>query len=172
MWKSFVIAMMVCGGAFSFGAHAWASGVHRIGVGVHYWTAVKDIDMKDVDQSGLSLIGSYQNQMVGFSTLELDLEVFGEGYAGADATVLSPQGYLLFGKGVYGGAGGGINYSDGSYSDPFFALRAGVDLEILPAVHLDINANYRFETWNFDRVKEDVKTGNVTLGAIVRLGLW
>jgi len=172
MWKSFVIAMIVCGVTFFVATAAWASGANRIGIGVHYWTAVKDIDIKDVDQSGLSWIGSYQNQMAGFSTLELDLEVFQEGYAGANAAVLSPQAYLLFGKALYGGGGVGINYSDGSYSDPFFALRAGLDLEVLPAVHVDINANYRFETWNFERVKENVKTGNVTLGAVVRLGLW
>jgi hypothetical protein len=45
-----------------------------------------------------------------------------------------------------------------------------VDLEVLPSVHLDINANYRFETWDFDRIEKDVNTGNITLGAIVRLG--
>jgi len=170
MRQNFVIVVLVCGVAFLLGGASGASGAHSIGAGVHYWTAVKDIDINDVEQRGLSFVGSYQSQMTGFSTLELDLEIFDEGYAGADATVLSPQGYLLFGKGLYGGAGGGINYSDGSYSDPFFALRAGVDTEILPAIHLDINANYRFETWDLDGVEEDVKTGNVTVGAILRLG--
>lgn len=170
MSRNLVIAMVVCGLAFLLWGHSPASAANSIGVGVHYWTAVKDIDVENVDKSGFSVIGSFQNRMAGFSTLELDLEIFGEGYAGAEKKVLSPQGYLLFGKSLYGGAGLGINYSDGTYSDPFFALRAGVDLEVLPAIHLDLNANYRFENWNFENVRRDVKTGNVTLGAIVRLG--
>lgn len=170
MRRIVAIGILIFGLALLFGIASFASAGQRIGAGFHYWTAVKDINIKDVDQSGLSLVASYQNQMASFSTLELDLEIFGEGYAGADAQVLSPQGYVLFGKGLYGGAGGGINCSEGSWSDPFFALRAGVDLEVLPSIHLDLNANYRFETWNFDRIEKDVNTGNITLGAIVRLG--
>ena len=170
MIRNLVISILICGLTLLFGIVAPTFAAQRIGAGVHYWTAVKDVDINNVEESGLSLIASYQNQMTGFSALELDLEMFGEGYAGADAVVFSPQAYFLLGKGLYGGAGAGINYSEGSYSDPFFALRAGVDLEVLPSIHLDINANYRFETWDFDRVEEAVKTGNVTLGAIVRFG--
>jgi hypothetical protein len=42
--KSFVIAMIVCGVTFFVATGAWASGANRVGIGVHYWTAVKDID--------------------------------------------------------------------------------------------------------------------------------
>ena len=170
MTRNLVIVIVAGSLALLLWAHSPASAANSIGVGVHYWTAVKDIDIENVDRNGFSVIGSFQNRVAGFSTLELDLEIFGEGYAGAKETVFSPQGYLLFGRSLYGGAGVGINYSDGSYSDPFFALRAGVDLEVLPAIHLDLNANYRFENWDFERIKGDVKTGNITLGAIVRLG--
>jgi len=170
MRTNFVIAVLILAVLFAASCTAPASAGQRIGAGFHYWTAVKNIDIRDVDQNGLSLIFSYQNQMMSIMTLELDLEMLGKGYAGADAEVLSPQAYLLVGKGEYGGAGIGVNKSGGSWSDPFFGLRAGVDLELLPAIHLDINGNYRYETWNFERIKGDVKTGNFTLGAIVRLG--
>lgn len=170
MRANFVIAIVILTATLCAFSASLALGGQRIGAGFHYWTAVKNIDIKNVDQNGLSLIASYQNQMTRLSALELDLEMFGEGYAGANAEVLSPQAYLLLGKGVYGGAGVGTNYSDGSWSDPFFALRAGIDLEVFPSIHLDINGNYRFETWNFDRIQKDVKTGNVTLGAILRFG--
>ena len=50
-----------------------------------------------------------------------------------------------------------------------FLLRAGVDLEILPSIFLDLNANYRFETWDFERAAEEIDTDVVTAGAIVRL---
>ncbi len=49
------------------------------------------------------------------------------------------------------------------------ALRAGLDLEVLPAVYLDLNANYRFEQWGFDNITNHISTDTVTLGAIVRL---
>ncbi|MGB5983966.1 MAG: hypothetical protein WBG37_01580 [Desulfobacterales bacterium] len=97
------------------------------------------------------------------------MEIFDKGYAGADESVWSPQAYFLIGKGLYGGVGVGINYSDGDFAnDPFYALRAGIDLEILPSIFLDINANYRFEKWDFDRIEEDIATDTLTLGAILR----
>ena len=50
-----------------------------------------------------------------------------------------------------------------------FALRAGLDIEVLPNLRLDINANYRFLDW--DNVKEldkKINTDTITFGAAVR----
>ena len=148
---------------------AWAENAHRVGGGLRYWVALDDIDVEDVDEDGLSFILSYQYVMAEYFKLEADLEFLDEGYAGADEAVWSPQAYFLIGKGLYGGVGVGINYSDGDWADdPFFAFRAGVDLEVLPSIFLDINANYRFEKWNFDRIEEDIDTDTITVGAILR----
>ena len=151
------------------GTTAWAESAHRIGAGLHYWTALDDIDLDNVDEDGFGLIISYQYVMAEFFKLEADLEILDKGYAGADKSVWSPQAYFLIGKALYGGVGVGINYSDGDFADnPFFAFRAGVDLEVLPSIFLDLNANYRFEKWDFDRIEEDIDTDTLTLGAILR----
>ena len=150
--------------------NVYAEGNHRLGTGLHYWYALEDIDKDNVDDKGYALQFSYQYVTTSLLKIEADLDVLQEGYAGSDSTVFSPQAFLLLGKTVYAGAGVGINYSDGSFAEsPFFALRAGFELEILPALYVDINANYRFETWDFDAIKEDIDTDTVTLGAQVRM---
>ena len=78
---------------------------------------------------------------------------------------------------VYGGVGVGITHSDGftiadseyddEWSDPWFAARAGVDLLLLPKVHLDINANYRADAFN---ALDEAESDAITLGASIRIG--
>ena len=146
---------------------SWAESSHRFGVGAHYWVAVDDIDAEDIDEDGIAYIASYQYLLTGYLKVEIDAEYMDEGYAGPDEYILSPQAFILIGKGLYAGAGIGINYSDGEFADdPFYALRAGVDLEILPAIYLDINANYRFEDWDVEAIEEDIDTDTITVGAI------
>lgn len=169
MRKTVFVIAISCGLILSLFSITWADGTHRFGGGVRYWTALDDIDVDDVDEDGLSLLLSYQYRMASFFTIEGDLEFLGEGYAGASETVFSPQAYFLVGLGLYGGVGIGINYSDGDLADkPFYALRIGFDIELLPSIFLDIHANYRFEQWDFDRIKGDIDTDTITLGAIVR----
>ncbi len=175
MKKTFIIIVVTCGMILTIGNITWANENnqayknHRIGGGVHYWLSIDDIEEDDVDENGLAFILSYQYQMAGFFKLEGNLEFLDEGYAGSDELVLSPQLYFLIGRGLYGGVGIGINYSAGEFADdPFFALRAGVDFEILPSIFLDIHANYRFEKWDFEKIEEDIDTDTITLGAIVR----
>ena len=170
MKKACMIIATVCGIVLVIGNTSWADGIHRLGGGVRYWTVIEDIDTDDVDENGLAYILSYQYQMAGFFKLESNVEFLGEGYAGSDDYVISPQVYFLVGRGLYGGLGIGINLSGGDFDDnAYFALRAGIDLEILPSIFLDINGNYRFEDWNSDGVKEDISTDTVALGIIMRL---
>ncbi|WP_419659430.1 uncharacterized protein Dvar_83230 [Desulfosarcina variabilis str. Montpellier] len=149
---------------------ASAESANRIGVGLHYWTALEDIEIDDVDENGYSWIFSYQRILSNLFKFEIDAGLTKEGYAGSDTTVWTPQAYFLIGNTIYAGVGAGINYIDDEFADdPFYALRAGIDLEIFPNLFLDINANYRFEKWNTEKIKEDVDTDTVTLGAILRL---
>jgi hypothetical protein len=101
-------------------------------------------------------------------SLELDLEYFPDGFAGSTEDAFSPQAYLLIGRGLYGGAGVGVTYSDGETSDLFYAAKIGFDIAIIPHVSLDINANYRFNDWS---LIDEVDTDTVTLGALVRFRL-
>ena len=143
--------------------------VHRFGGGIHYWKSLEDIIIEGVDEEGLALLLSYQYQMVKFFTVEAMLEFLSDGYAGSDDAVLAPQIYLLVGRGIYAGAGIGLHFSDGKAADsPFFGLRAGLDVEIVPTIFLDLNVNYRSETWGFGKIHEDIQLNTMTFGAILR----
>ena len=162
---------MLCWGLLvvvAMAARADDNGNNRLGVGAHYWTTVDNLEDQDVDRHGFSWLGSYQYwpSLLG---VELDVEWFPEGYAGAVKDVYQPQAYLLFGKAVYAAAGIGGYYSDSTWGDkPFYALRAGLNLELLPSLYLDINGNYRFEDWS-NLNASDIKTDTITLGAAVRI---
>ena len=59
---------------------------------------------------------------------------------------------------------------DSEKNNPFYAFRAGPDIPLLPILHLDINANYRFENWgDLSTDGKSVDTDTITLGAAVRL---
>jgi len=141
----------------------------RLGVGVNYWTTVNDINVDDFDEDGLSFFLSLQMEFAELAKIELAVEQYEEGFGGSPDEVYAPQAFLIFGGGIYAGAGVGMYYVDGDIlDDPFFALRAGFDMELLPGIYLDINANYRFEDWN--QVNEDdISENTVTLGAAVRV---
>jgi hypothetical protein len=63
--------------------------------------------------------------------------------------------------------------SDGDFADdPFYALRAGLNLELLPSVFVDISANYRFnDSAQFEGDDTDIDTDTVFLGAALRFAL-
>ncbi len=172
MKKYFVIFLSICGIILynnCTAVAAWPENRHRLGGGVHYWASIEDIIIAEADDDGLAFMLSYQYQLVKFFTVEADIEVMGKGYAGAPKSVVAPQVYALIGRGLYGGIGVGINYLDGEWADnPFFAFRAGVDLEIFPSFYLDLNANYRSDKWNFGNLDKDVQLKTITLGAILR----
>ncbi len=141
---------------------------HRIGAGATYWVAVNDIDIDDLDESGLGYFISYQYRpsLIGF---DLALEFLPD-HLGDDA--IAPQASLILGSALYAAAGIGVLYTDGKFLDePFYALRAGLDLEVIPSLYLDISANYRFSRRSDLRDDErKIDTDTVFLGAALRLG--
>lgn len=144
---------------------------HRLGGGANYWMTIDDIKDgdKEFDNSGLGFIASYQYwpSLIG---LELDLEFLPDRFG---ETAMAPQGWLLVGRSIYAGAGIGITYSDSSFADqPFFGLRAGFNLELLPGIYGDIYGQYRFsDKAQLDNSDTDIDTDTVFLGAAVRLAL-
>jgi hypothetical protein len=144
---------------------------HRLGGGVHYWRAVGDVARAgfDIDRSGLAPVVSYQLLPRGILYFGLEVEYFPEGFGGATSSAFAPAAYVLVGRGLYAGAGIGVTVSSdfsGNVSDPFFPLRVGWNLELLPRIILDINLNYRADAF---ASLEGVSTNAITAGAIVRI---
>jgi hypothetical protein len=168
--KTLRIALALLAAA-TFATAAEAESEHRFGFGVHYWQTVDEIadDLPDVDidEDGLTGVVSYQ-YVAGLMRFELAAEYFEAGFQGAEDWAVAPQAYVLVGRGFYAGVGVGVTYADfreGSWSDPYFIGKAGIDLLLLPKIHLDINADYRFAEWEeFD----EYDTDTITLGATVR----
>ena len=147
------------------------AGEHRIGGGANYWVAIDDIEVGDnkLDDDGLAFFGSYQ-YWPGLLALEVDVEFLPDRFG---ESAVSPQAYLLVGKGIYAGVGIGTTYTDGDFVDePFFALKAGFNLELLPGIYADIYGNYRFnDSADFDDEDTDIDTDTVFLGMAVRIAL-
>lgn len=141
---------------------------HRIGVGVHYWDVVDDMDFDDVEDSGYSWIVSYQYKPTFFG-FEVGVEVADDRPGAMDDRTFSPQVFVIAGETLYGGVGIGFHYADGDASDHFYAMKVGLMFDLIPNIYLDVNANYRFEKWDMDDVEEDVDTDTITLGAGLRV---
>lgn len=141
----------------------------RIGIGGNYWVTMDDIDLETekVDESGLSFLASYQ-YWFGLLGVEVDVEFLPDRFG--DSAV-APQAYILAGSGLYAGLGAGYIYSDGEFSkEPFYALKGGINLELLPGIYADIYANYRFnDKKELDHEESDIDTDTVFLGAAVRI---
>ncbi|MHB1349952.1 MAG: hypothetical protein ACYCYR_08775 [Desulfobulbaceae bacterium] len=163
-----ILTALLIAGLGLFCSDLWA-GEHRIGGGANYWVTVDDLDDDDLDESGLSYFLSYQ-QWWNFLGLEADLELLPDRFG---ETAFAPQAYLLFGGTLYGGAGIGLMNIDGDFADePFFALRAGLNLELLPGTFLDLSANYRFnDSEELEDERTDIDADTVFLGAALRFAL-
>lgn len=148
------------------------SAEHRIGGSATYWTSIDDIELDGgdtIDDDGLSFAVSYQYwpSIIG---LEVDLEFLPDRFG---ENAVAPQVYALVGRSIYGGLGFGYTYSDGSFNnEPFFALRAGLNLELLPGIYGDIYGNYRFnDKEDLDGEDTDIDTDTVFLGVALRIAL-
>ena len=161
----------VCAVLVGVGISARAEdGPNRIGAGVNYWTSLHNIDVHNVDSHGFGYVLSYQYKP-GLVGIGIDAEMLPDRF-GQDS--YAPQAYLLLGGVIYAGAGIGIVYADDQFAnDPFFSFRAGLDLEVLPSIHLDIYGQYRFESTQ--DLKNDsgknIDTDTIFLGAAVRFAL-
>ena len=173
MRKTLFVAVAVFSLTWLASAPAALAGAHRLGVGANYWKTLNDLEVADatnIDESGLSWLASYQYAPAGIFKLEVDLEYYPE-LAGDPNAYWSPEIFALVGGTVYAGAGVGVYYTDGTFSDtPFFMLRGGLDFSILPFLSLDINANYRFDDWSTFSTS-DLDTDTIRLGAALRFAL-
>jgi hypothetical protein len=172
MWNMILGTALLVAGIGTTALTAEAGTAHRVGGGANYWVTLDDIDdeaVRDSTENGWSYFASYQYwpTLIGF---ELVAEMYPDWINEENA--YSPEAYLLLGGVIYAGAGVGIMYIDGDWADdPFFALKVGLNLELLPSLYVDIAANYRFETeTEFEGEDTDIDTDTVFLGAAVRMG--
>ena len=161
--------VLVVGLVVAMALPAAAETDHRIGLGVHYWQKLGSIDVSNIKEDGVSWILTYQLRPASLMAFEVDLEILPEDFQGIDEPVYAPQVYAVVGSTIYGAVGVGMFYADGDFADdPFWTLRAGVDFALIPKIYLDINALYRFESWDtFDG--HDIDKDTLELGAAVRL---
>ena len=140
-----------------------------LGLGARYFQTVDSLD-KPFEESGLAPLISLKMELASLLHVQVDGVLYPDGYAGATKDVFSPQAFVLLGSGLYAGLGVGTLYADGEFSDsPFFIARAGLDIALFPALHLDVNANYEFSEWDgINELDENVDTDTVTLGAALR----
>ncbi len=146
-------------------AHAGAS----LGAGVHYLHNLGEIQASGYEENSFSVLGSllFGGPMISF---EAQLEYMFD-LMGTDEGAFLPQAYVLVGGLIYGGLGIGVVHFDGEWADdPFYNLRAGVNLP-LGGLGLDAYATYQF--WNNDQL-EDL-TGDdldsITFAAVLRFGM-
>lgn len=165
MKKSIIISLLILG-VFTCQSQA---GEHRLGGGVNYWVALEDIDFEEVDDNGFSYLLSYQ-YLPGMFTFQFDFELLPDRFG---ETAYSPQAFMLLGRSIYGGVGIGAEYRDGDFGDgPFFALRGGLNLELLPGIFWDIYTTYRFnDSAELDNAETDIDTDTLFLGTVVRIAL-
>lgn len=173
--RKLVVLLVVGAVVLGSSLNAFAGKKHRVGGGIHYWETVDDLDDFEgqLKKSGMAYMFSYQFAALPFGLLKLegDLEVFPDGYGGFDKTAWAPQFYVVIGGGIYAALGMGMVYEN-QWLGPFYALRAGLDIGIIPTVlYLDISANYQVAEWE---AVSDVKTvkdniGSLTFGAVARV---
>lgn len=141
----------------------------RLGGGIHYLRTLGDIkDAEGFDENAIGIMASatYDFTLI---RVEGDVEYIPD-FGGSDEAMWQPQAYVLLGNLIYGGVGTGIGYIDGDWqSDPFYALRAGVDF-VLAGLDLDVFASYRFQKDDNlkDFASDDLDT--LTFGALIRFG--
>lgn len=142
----------------------------QVGGGLHYLRTLGDIEANGFDQNSYSILGSYQYTGGSLLKFEGDVEYVFD-FIGSSNAAWVPQAYVLAGGLIYGGVGIGITNFDGEWaSEPFYALRAGVDIP-LAKFHLDMFASYQF--WNDDDLKaltgDDLNS--ITFAAVLRVEL-
>ena len=118
-----------------------------LGGGIHYLRTLGDITDDgaiDLNQDSFSLLASGMSDM-GMLKIDGQVEYIFD-YLGTGNEMWLPSAWLLAGRMIYGGAGIGIGYTDGDWqSNPFYALRAGVNVP-LGGLVLDGYASYNFQS--------------------------
>jgi len=167
--KRFVIMVSAIAALMCAPGQASAIVGHSFGAGLHYLRSLGNLDEKGgLDENNFGVIGSYQFGMP-ILTVEGNVE-YVPNFLGTDHGLVEPSAYLITSGLIYFGAGIGIGYIDGNWqSDPFYALRAGVNLS-LGGLGIDVYTTYRFQQDDDieDLTGEDLDS--LTFAGVLRFG--
>ncbi len=156
------------------------AGEHSLGLGVHYFYTLDDMDNDWGDsfhENGLGLNGSYKYKPIDHFGFQFELQAFPDGYYDAEIAV-SPRILAILGRSFYIGAGIAWNYlaweattealhQDKNWSDAYYILRAGFEIPIIvPDLRLDIKTDYELNEWN---EVEDFDSDALTFGVGLRM---
>ena len=155
------------------GANVANAGGNSIGGGLHYLHNLADIKNSsgiDWNNDSFGIIGSFQHSTAGLLKLEADVEYIFD-FAGSNKSMWIPSGWALAGHMIYGGAGIGIGHINGDWqSDPFYALRAGVNIP-LTKMNLDAFGTYQFQKDDDLKKLTGEDLDSVTFAAVLRFNL-
>ncbi len=149
-------------------------GGFEIGIGGNYWYSLDDAVDKEFDEDGIGWMISSRWMWRDYIGMGFELERSPENYVSLEDYVYAPSAHLIVGGGLYLGFGIGCHYYDGDfYKDPFYNVRAGIKTTFISPFIIDININYRTDSFEdakdtFDR---SLDADTLTLGAAIRINL-
>jgi hypothetical protein len=147
----------------------------QFGAGLHYLRTLDDNNFENPSQDDFSIFGTITIPVL-LVQVEGNLEWVPD-YFGENLIQPAVYGKLPLGP-IYGSVGIGIGYLTGeddegsSYgwaTNPFYALRAGIDLG-LGGLAIDAFAAYRFQSASFGDALTDVNLDALTLAAQIKFG--
>jgi hypothetical protein len=139
------------------------TGVYRLG-------GVTPIDAHLLPEWGSAFLISYQIVPAGLIRFEADLELL-DGDRERDAEPdFAPQVFVVSGSTLYAGLGTGLEVREGVPAEkPFYSLKAGVDLEVLPLVYLDFNAKTRLSDRSLDELIQEGEVEGLSVAGMLRI---
>ena len=145
----------------------------QLGAGLHYLRTIDELEeVEEVSQDDFALFGTLTFPLT-MLRIEGNVEWVPD-YLGSDESLIQPAAYGLLPLGpIYGGVGIGVGYltgdSGGWATNPFYALRAGLEFG-LGGLALDAFAAYRFQSASFIDGASHANLDAFTLAAQIKFG--
>lgn len=172
MKKTISTALLALGLAVCLPAATEASGF-EVGVGANYWYSLKDAVDNSFDEDGLGWMISTRWMFTDYLGLGFELERSPDNFVLLDKPMYAPSAHLIVGSGLYLGLGVGCYYYDGDfYENEWYNLRLGIKMKIIDPVVIDLNVNYRADSFDeVEDVVDNLDSQSLTLGAAIRIDL-
>lgn len=156
-----------------FGASAANSGGFEIGVGANYWYSIEDAIDKDFDEDGLGWMLSTRWMLTDYFGLGFELERSPDNFIALEESMYAPSAHVIVGNKLYIGFGVGCYYYDGDfYENEWYNVRAGIKIELLPSVMVDLNVNYRADKFDeLEDLDDNVNAETLVFGGALRIAL-
>ena len=162
-----LFSLVIVAGAFA------PAGAAQLGAGLRFLHSVDDFEnVEDVSKDDFSVFGTLTFP-IALLKVEGNVEWIPD-YLGSDRDLINPAAYGLLPIGpIYGGVGIGVGYLTGDgggwASNPFYALRAGIEFG-LGGLALDAFGSYQFQSASFLDGASNADLDAVTLALQIKFG--